>query len=136
MGSELNLQQSQHHKMSHQWLPETQHSTSKSISVAQHIEAFSNQMMNQPLAQRESQSMSQPQPEISITHESETSQYFIIHCQHGSCSVGGCLQRKISKKDFKQLQLYKIKNNLVSSFLSEGCLPTVPNVTNYNLQKY
>ena len=55
-------------------------------SMIQDIEACSNQTMYQPPPQIAPQSMSQPQPEISNTHEGETSQYFIIHCQHGSCS--------------------------------------------------
>ena len=86
LGSELHLQQSQHHQTFHQWLPEPHISTAHSGSRTQDIEACSNQTMYQPPPQIALQSMSQPQPEILNTHQGETSQYFIIHCQHGSCS--------------------------------------------------
>ena len=86
LGSELHLQQSQHHQTFHQWLPEPHISTAHSGSRTQDIEACSNQTMYQPPPQIAPQSMSQPQPEISNTHQGESSQYFIIHCQHGSCS--------------------------------------------------
>ena len=39
----------------------------------------------------------------------------------------------VRRKYFKQLQLYKIKNKLVPLYLSEGRLPTVSDVTRYNL---
>ena len=87
LGSELNLQQSQHHQTFHQWLPQPVLFTEHSGSLTQEIKACSNQTMYQPPPQIAPQSMSQPQPEISNTHEGETSQYFIIHCQHGSFSV-------------------------------------------------
>ena len=88
LGSELHLQQSQHHQTFHQWLPEPHISTAHSGSRTQDIEACSNQTMYQPPPQIAPQSMSQPRskPEISNTHQGETSQYFIIHCQHGSYS--------------------------------------------------
>ena len=86
LGSELHLQQSQHHQTFHQWLPEPHISTAHSGSRTQDIEACSNQTMYQPPPQIAPQSMSQPQPEISNTHQGETSHYFIIHCQHGSYS--------------------------------------------------
>ena len=88
LGSELNQQQSQHHQTFHQWLPEPHISTAHSGSMIQDIEACSNQTtMYQPPPQIAPQSMSQPQPEISNTRQGESSQYFIIHCQHGSFSV-------------------------------------------------
>ena len=40
----------------------------------------------------------------------------------------------VRKKYFKQLQLYKIKNKPVPLYLSEGRLPTVSDVTRYNLR--
>ena len=86
LGSELHLQQSQHHQTFHQWLPQPLLFTEHSSSLTQDIKACSNQTMYQPPPQIAPQSMSQPQPEISNTHQGESSQYFIIHCQHGSCS--------------------------------------------------
>ena len=84
--SELHLQQSQHHQTFHQWLPQPLLSTAHSGSLTHDIEACSSQTVYQPPPQIAPQSMSQPQPEISNTHQGETSHYFIIHCQHGSCS--------------------------------------------------
>ena len=86
LGSELHLQQSQHHQTFHQWLPQPLLSTAHSGSRTHDIEACSSQTVYQPPPQIAPQSMSQPQPEISNTHQGETSHYFIIHCQHGSCS--------------------------------------------------
>ena len=87
LGSELHLQQSPHHQTFHQWLPEPLLSTTHSGSLIHDIESYSNETMYQSPPQKEPQSMSHLEPEISNTHEGETSQYFIIHCQHGSYSV-------------------------------------------------
>ena len=73
LGSELHLQQSQHHQTFHQWLPEPLLSTAHSGSLTHDIKACSNRIIYQSPPQIAPQSMSQPQLEISITHDGETS---------------------------------------------------------------